>query len=181
MLRPARARRAASRAAESEASPTRHGGSPMPALPNIIRRSTNGSSAKRDLLRQIPLLADRPRRELDFISSFTEVVDVPAGQMLTRECCSGREFFVLASGAAEVRRDGRHLATVEPGGFFGEIALVTKLPRTATVTAPVSSRVLVMTDRDFRRLVEIDPQIRLRILSPLTRRLEGLTVVPRTA
>jgi len=61
---------------------------------------------------------------------------VPAGKTLTREGDRGREFFVLVSGAAEVRRSDRHVATIEPGDYFGEIALLTKLPRTATITAP---------------------------------------------
>jgi CRP-like cAMP-binding protein len=142
----------------------------MHAIQNIIRRGTS-PDPKLDLLRSAPLLADRPRKELDLVSTFTEVVDVAAGQILTREGDRGREFFVLVSGTAEVRRGGEHVATLRPGEFFGEIALVTKLPRTATITAPVGSRVLVMLDTDFRRLVEIDPEIRLRVLSSLAQRL----------
>src|SRR5262249_39012795 len=109
-------------------------------------------------------------------STFTDVVDVPAGQTFTREGGRGREFFVLVSGTAEVERGGEHVATIEPGEFFGEIALVTNLPRTATVTAPDGARVLVMSDRHFRRLVEIDPEIRLRVVGSAARRLEALAV-----
>jgi CRP-like cAMP-binding protein len=152
----------------------------MHAIPTIIRRRTN-DDPKLDLMRRVPLLADRARKELDLISTFTELVDVDAGKVLTREGDRGREFFVLVSGSAEVTRGGEHVATIAPGDFFGEIALVTKLPRTATVTAPVGSRVLVMLDAHFRRLVEIDPEIRLRILTSLGRRLEGLAAATAEA
>lgn len=139
-----------------------------------VHRRTRGSNSKRNLLREVPLLADRSKKKLDFISTFTEVLDVPAGKTLTREGDRGREFFVLVSGAAEVSRGDRHTATLEPGDYFGEISLLTKLPRTATITAATDSRVLVMTDAAFRRLVEIDPDIRLRVLGTLVRRLEPL-------
>jgi CRP-like cAMP-binding protein len=142
----------------------------MNAIANLIHRT----STKRDLLRDVPLLADRPRRELDLISSLTDIVDVPAGKALIREGARGREFFIVLSGAADVSRDGLPVATLGAGEFFGEIAIVTKLPRTATVTAPVDSRVLVMTDRDLRRLVEVDAKIRLRVLSSMALRLQPL-------
>jgi len=130
---------------------------------------------KQSLIHDIPLFSDRPRRELGLIASLTDVVDVPAGKVLLREGDRGREFFALVSGAAEVTRRGQHVASVEPGEFFGEIALVSRMPRTATVTTTEPSRVLVMTEPDFRRLIEIDPQIRLRVMGLAAERLEGVT------
>jgi CRP-like cAMP-binding protein len=130
---------------------------------------------KQNLIHEIPLFADRPRRELDLIASLTDIVDVPAGKVLVTEGDRGREFFALVSGAAEVTRNGEHIADVEPGEFFGEIALVARMPRTATVTATEPSQVLVMTDQAFQRLIEIDPEICRRIRGSLARRMEVVT------
>ena len=130
---------------------------------------------KQNLHHEIPLFADRPRRELDLIASLTDIVDVPAGKVLVTEGDRGREFFALVSGAAEVTLHGEHVADVEPGEFFGEIALVAHMPRTASVTTSEPSQVLVMTDQAFQRLIEIDPQIRQRVVGSLARRMETVT------
>jgi CRP-like cAMP-binding protein len=140
----------------------------------LIDMTTKTRDPKQNLIHSLPLFSDRSRREVDLIASLSDVVDVPAGKVLMREGDRGREFFALVSGSAEVTRRGEHLADVAPGEFFGEIALVARMPRTATVTATADSQVLVMTDNDFRRLIDIDPDLRLRVLSRLAKRLEGL-------
>ena len=136
----------------------------------------NLSNTKNTLLRNVPLFSDRPNRELDLISSIADIVDVPAGKQLTREGDRGREFYAVVSGTAEVTRRDQQIATLGPGDFFGEIALVSKMPRTATVTTTSPARVLVITDQDFRRLLEIDPQIRLRVLGSFAERVSDLII-----
>jgi CRP-like cAMP-binding protein len=86
----------------------------------------------------------------------------------------GREFFVVLEGDVEVTRGGHELQRRGPGDFFGEIALVTNVPRTATVTATSPVRALVITDRDFRRLLEDSPRIQLKVLEALAERLAEL-------
>ncbi|HZE29027.1 MAG TPA: cyclic nucleotide-binding domain-containing protein [Gaiellaceae bacterium] len=94
------------------------------------------------------------------------------GKELTRLSEPGREFFVLLEGEAEVSRDGETLNELGPGDFFGEIALVEDTPRTATVTATTPVRVLVITDRSFRRLLEEQPEIQRKVLVALAQRVK---------
>ena len=91
--------------------------------------------------------------------------------MLIREGERGREFFVLLDGEVEVRRKGRKLATRRKGDFFGEIALVSDVPRTATVTATTPVRALVIRDQEFRTLVGNAPAIALKLLQTVAERL----------
>ena len=97
----------------------------------------------------MPLFSDRPRRELDLISSLADIVDCPEGKELMREGDRGREFFALVEGTADVTRRGQLAQHARAGDFFGEIALVARMPRTATVTTTSPARVLVLTDQAF--------------------------------
>ena len=96
----------------------------------------------------LPHLALDGTMALADISGFTALTE-----RLARQGERGGEFFVLLDGEAEVRRNGRKRATVGPGEFFGEIALVSDRPRTATVTATKPVRVLVITDASFRAVL----------------------------
>jgi len=72
-----------------------------------------------------------------------------------------------------VRKNGRKLRTLKDGDFFGEIALVMKRPRTATVVAKTPVRVLVITDRSFKSLLEHSPSIQIKVLQALAQRVAG--------
>ena len=85
-----------------------------------------------------------------------------------------REFFILLSGAAVVRRNGRKLRVLGPGEMIGEIALLNDGPRTATVTLTESSRVLVLAARDFRTLLRESPDLALKVLATVSERLDTL-------
>ena len=91
---------------------------------------------------------------------------------MTEEGRPGREFFILVEGAVAVRRSGRRVAELGPGGWFGEIALLTYTPRTATVTTTSPVRLLVISDRAFRRVVETTPRIAVKVLRNVAERLE---------
>ena len=127
--------------------------------------------AKIELLMRVPLFAGCSKKELGEIALVADEIDVDAGKVLTREGDSGREFFVLVEGAAEVRRKGRKVGTMDAGDFFGEIALVSSRPRTATVTTTAPGRLLVVTDRAFRELMKKMPSIQLKVLTALADRL----------
>ena len=83
---------------------------------------------------------------------------------------------MIASGAAAVDRDGKPIASLGSGDFFGEIALVTGSPRTATVTSTEPSTLLVLGDREFWRLVDEAPSIQTSVLKVLAERLHPETV-----
>src|SRR5919198_229644 len=123
------------------------------------------SATKVDLIARVPLFAGLSKNELGQVASIADEVDLPADKVLIREGERGREFFVLLDGEVEVTRNGKRLATRGAGEFFGEIALVSSLPRVATVTALEPVRALVIRDVEFRALLQRTPAIALKVLS----------------
>ena len=130
-----------------------------------------GKDKKVELISRVPLFAKCSKRDLQKIASVADEVDLPEGRQLTREGERGREFFVLLEGAADVHQKGRKLRTLGNGDFLGEIALVSKTPRTATVTTTAPTRALVITDQAFGSLVRNSPQIQSGIVEALAERL----------
>lgn len=126
-----------------------------------------------DLIKSVPLFAQCSTRELGRVAALADEVDIREGKELTKQGSRGAEFFVLLEGEAEVRRNGRKVNTLREGDFFGEIALITRRPRTATVVAKTPVRVLVVTDRSFKRLLEQSPEIQLKVLQALAERIPG--------
>lgn len=122
-------------------------------------------------LKRIPLFTHCSNRELGRIASLTTQIPVSEGNVLTREGKYGYEFFVLTDGTADVQRDGRTVNTLHAGDFFGEIALISDRPRTATVTATSSGSVLVLDEREFRSLMYAFPSIQLKVLQALADRV----------
>lgn len=135
-------------------------------MPLVLRKNT-----KIELLSAVPLFAGLSKAQVGQLASITDEIDVPEGKVLIREGDRGREFFVLVEGQAEVRRKGRKLATRRAGEFFGEIALLSDVPRVATVTAVSPLHALVIRDKEFRGLVERVPAIALKVLEALASRL----------
>jgi CRP-like cAMP-binding protein len=126
---------------------------------------------KIELLRRMPLFSQFSTRELGEVAAAADEVDVREGKELTREGRPGREFFVLVEGQADVLRGGRRVFTLGRGDFFGEIALIAKRPRTATVVTTTPGRVLVVTDRSFQRLMERFPGMQTKVLQTLAERV----------
>ena len=133
-------------------------------------------NAKIELLRHVPLFGRCSKKELEQIASLADEIDLPRGKELTKEGEPGREFFVLVTGTASVHRKGRKVNEMRDGDFFGEIALLSGAPRTATVTATSPVRALVVTDRDFRRLLKSTPDMQLKVLEALAERVPPETL-----
>jgi CRP-like cAMP-binding protein len=127
--------------------------------------------AKIELLKRAPLFAGCSKSELRALARIADELDLREGTVITREGRPGREFFVLVSGTADVTKEGKRIARLGAGEWFGEIALLTDSPRTATVTATSPVDVLVVTERRFREVVETMPSIALKILSSVSSRL----------
>ena len=130
-----------------------------------------GSNAKMDLLKHAPLFASCSKQELQRIASIADQLDVREGKVLITEGERGREFFVIVDGEVEVRRKGKKVKTLGPGSFVGEIALLSRIPRVATVTAVTPTSVLVITDRAFMDLCEKSPSIAVKVARMLAERV----------
>jgi CRP/FNR family transcriptional regulator, cyclic AMP receptor protein len=136
----------------------------------------HGHNTKLDLIKRVPLFGSVSRAELEQIASIADEIDLPEGKELIVEGDTGREFFVLVEGTADVERGGKKVASIGPGDFFGEIALIAKTPRNATVRTTSPARALVITDRAFRRLLEDSPAIAVGVLGVLAERLAPTTL-----
>ena len=126
---------------------------------------------KIDVLKKVPLFGGLSKRSLTELAKIADEIDLRGGKEMTTQGSRGREFFVLLEGEADVLKDGRRINQMGPGDFFGEIALVSDTPRTATVTATSPVRALVITDRSFKRLMADTPEIQSKVLSALAARL----------
>ena len=114
-------------------------------------------------LKRIPLFEDLDRRELDRVARWMDDVDVTSGYHIVHQGAFAYEFFVILDGEAEVLREGEHLADLGPGDFFGEIALVERDRRTATVAAKTPMRLGVMLGRDFTQMEAEMPHVAERV------------------
>jgi len=119
---------------------------------------------KLDTLRRLPLFAGASARELRAVSKVVDEIDVPAGYTVTRQGELGHELVFIVDGSAEVSRDGRRINRVRDGDIVGEIAVLTRGERTATVTTTTPTRALVVTARDFWTLLERVPSLRFKVL-----------------
>jgi CRP/FNR family cyclic AMP-dependent transcriptional regulator len=134
-------------------------------------------NAKIELIRKIPLFMHCSARELGQIAGIADEIDLKEGKELTREGKPGREFFVLVEGKADVLKKSRKINSLEAGDFFGEIAIIIRRsPRTATVKATSPIRALVITERNFRTLLDRSPDIERKVLEAVADRLARTTL-----
>jgi CRP-like cAMP-binding protein len=110
-------------------------------------------------LEGIPLFDSLSRTERERIASHADVVDLKAGYRLVEQGRFAHEFFVLLKGSVEVTQDGKHLADMGPGDFFGEVALVEHDRRTASCTATTPISAIVMHQRDFELMRHEMPEV----------------------
>jgi CRP-like cAMP-binding protein len=126
-------------------------------------------------LAKVPLFSDCSQRDLQTIARVVREIPHPAGTVIAREGEPGVGLFILLDGTAEVAIGGRKKATLGPGEFFGEIALLDGGPRTATVTATTDVNMLGLTEWVFRGLMSEHPTIALKTLQQMAGRLRVAT------
>jgi CRP/FNR family transcriptional regulator, cyclic AMP receptor protein len=121
-------------------------------------------------LKSIPLFEEVGDEELAQIAPFAQEVSVEEGKVLVREGDFSYEFMAIEEGKAEVTRSGEHVADLGPGDFFGEVGLLEKTLRNATVTAKTPMRLVTLTGWDLRRVERTAPQALERVRSVLEER-----------
>lgn len=122
---------------------------------------------------ELGLFAGCSERHLVGLQSLMTGVDVPAGRVLTRLGERGEEFFVIANGHAEVRYQGHLVARLGRGSFFGEMALLDGGLRTATVLAATPMELYVLSEREFRELLDSSPAVARNMLRTMSTRLRN--------
>lgn len=125
-------------------------------------------------LAKTPMFSACSKKELQKLASLTDEVQYKPGDVLISEGTAGREFFVIIDGKATVTRNGKEVAVLGPGDFFGELALLDKSPRNATVTAKTDVDVMVLEERNFRGALAEAPTMTNKLAVGLARRLREL-------
>jgi cAMP-dependent protein kinase regulator len=125
-------------------------------------------------LRSIPLFESLPGAARRVIAQHADEIDVPEGTELARQGEFAYEFFVIEDGTAEVLRDGEHVADLGPGDFLGEMGIIGKVVRNATVVTTSPARVIVMTSQAFRSMARSNADVASSIKAAVEERCQAL-------
>jgi CRP/FNR family transcriptional regulator, cyclic AMP receptor protein len=122
-----------------------------------------------DLLKRVPIFQGLDDRELERIAGSMKQRTFRSGDTVTTEGQGGVGFFVIEDGEARVTIGGDERRRLGPGDYFGEVALLTDRPRTATITAESDLRCYGMTSWDFKPLVETHGSIAWKLLQAMAK------------
>jgi CRP-like cAMP-binding protein len=136
---------------------------------------------KTKALGEVPLFAHCTSKELEFVASRTDEVDVPAGQQLVRQGQPGDTFYVLLEGEADVEVDGERRPGLKPGDFFGEISMLDRGPATATVVTRTPARLMVMSHSQFRDAIKGSDDLLGRVMVAMGERLRADSLAKQAA
>jgi CRP/FNR family transcriptional regulator, cyclic AMP receptor protein len=126
---------------------------------------------KLEHLANVRMFSALSKKELNMVSRAADVVTVKPGTELVTEGSTGHEFFLILSGGATVRRGGRKVATLGPGDYFGELALLDRGPRSATIIAEDELEVAVIGQREFMAVLDQVPALSHKLLVTMAHRL----------
>ena len=124
-----------------------------------------------EVVANIPIFSGCNKKELKAITRLLSSLSVSAGEVLTKQGGHGREFMIIESGTAIVRRNDRKVGTLQAGDFFGELAMLAGVARTATVVAQTDMVIDVLNPREFSSLLQENPAIATKIYLQAIRRL----------
>ena len=137
---------------------------------NLTRQAANRRSSPETVsshLSSVRLFSTSGKKELRSIAKSAKIVSVTQGTQLITEGDDGDTMYVILDGTARVSRNGRKLAIAGPGDSFGELALLSKGPRTASVVALSDLEVAIISRRQLLNLVETAPAFARRLLESL--------------
>ena len=126
-----------------------------------------------DVLRTIPLFSSCSKRELAAIANVAKPTEFGPGHEICREGETGIGLHVLTEGQAKVTIGGRTRRRLQPGAFFGEIALLDGGPRSATVVTETHARALSIPVWSFRKVLKDNPELTVKMLEETCRRLRA--------
>ena len=130
-----------------------------------------GRDAYLDHLAEVPLFSACSRKDLQKIAKASDEVEVKAGRVLVDQGKTGHEFFLILDGQASVRANNRKVASLGPGNYFGELALLSREPRDASVIADSDMKLLILGQREFTGLLDSIPGLASKILATMAKRL----------
>jgi CRP-like cAMP-binding protein len=119
---------------------------------------------KLTMLSKVPLFSGLSSRDLTELGRLIDEVTVREGKVLAKEGAPGHEFFVILDGSIAISKGDKHIRDLGPGDHFGELAMIAKVPRTATATAATPATLLVLGHREFTTLLADRPEIREKVL-----------------
>jgi len=146
--------------------------------PEQAMRRTRRQTA--EALAHVPMFADLSKRHLNRLAAETDELTFEPGQIVVHEGDPGETLFVVLSGEAKVMRGRRRVGEVVPGDFFGELSAIDGGPRTASVVAVTPLRVLRLFRRTLRELIDDEPQVTLKLLDGVVRRLRQVERLSKT-
>lgn len=123
-----------------------------------------------DTLGTVPLFSACSKKELQMVAKSADRLTVAPGEVVVNEGAAGTDFFVILAGQARIERHGRQVAVLGPGGFFGDLALLDRAPRNASVIADSELEVAKIGQRAFDALLD-HPGFSKKLLAGLARRL----------
>ena len=115
-------------------------------------------------LKKVPLFEDLSEKEIKTVAEWAKSVEHPEGEIMVEEGKLGYAFHLMIEGHAEVTMSGGHTRTLGPGDYFGEIALIDKGPRMATVTATEPVTTLALSAWKFRTMIDRYPDATAKLL-----------------
>lgn len=126
-----------------------------------------------DYLKKVPLFEGLTEAEVTEVALASQERDFPAGAFVVTQGSPGLGFYLLVEGDVEVLRNRKAVAELGPGGFFGEMSLLDEAPRSASIVAKTAVKCLVLGSWDFRVLLKKKPEIAIKMLEIMSRRLRA--------
>lgn len=125
---------------------------------------------KLEALGRVPLFAGLSREDLVRVGALCDTVDLPEGKVVATQGSTADAFYVIEKGSVAIDQDGQRVAELGSGEFFGEMAMLGRIPRTATATCASPCTLLVIGHRELNTLMADHPSVQGEILRALAAR-----------